>query len=176
MRIRSTTLAVMVVYAGLSACVQGANYERPAMDLPSNWSQTGGTVANFSADQHVDPEWWRAFQNDELSGLIEQALQQNHDVKRAVARLLEGRAAVMSASAGGYPQINLQGSYSNIAVSKNTLAGLGLASGRQPGPRVFATPGSTFGCGTARWIFAGNSTCGGVSSVVKKPPRPMPGP
>lgn len=144
MRIRSTTLAVMVVYAGLSACVQGANYERPAMDLPSNWSQTGGTVANFSADQHVDPEWWRAFQNDELSGLIEQALQQNHDVKRAVARLLEGRAAVMSASAGGYPQINLQGSYSNIAVSKNTLAGLGLASGRQPGPQVFATPGSTF--------------------------------
>lgn len=144
MRPRPTTLAVLVLYAGLSACVQGSNYERPALDLPRDWSPANGTVSTPPTDQPVDPEWWRAFKNDELTGLIEQALQRNHDVKRAVARLLEGRAAVMSATAGGYPQVNLQGSYSNIAVSKNTLAGLGLASGRQPGPQVFATPGSTF--------------------------------
>ena len=65
-------------------------------------------------------------------------------MKRAVARVLESRAAVMSAAAGLYPQVNLQGSYSSLAVSKNTLAGLGLARGGQPGPQVFATPGSTF--------------------------------
>jgi outer membrane protein TolC len=89
--------------------------------------------AQFPADQQPDAEWWRAFGNDELTSLIERALQQNHDVKRAVARVLEGRAAVMSATAGLYPQVNLQGSYSSLAVSKNTLAGLGLARGGTTG-------------------------------------------
>ena len=143
---RHTPILIMMFAAlSLAACVQGKNYERPAVDVPADWSTVAAAdPARFPADQQPDAEWWRAFGNDELTGLIERALQQNHDVKRAVARVLESRAAVMSAAAGLYPQVNLQGSYSSLAVSKNTLAGLGLARGGQPGPQVFATPGSTF--------------------------------
>lgn len=138
-------LIMMFAVLSLAACVQGKNYERPAVDVPADWSTIAASdPAHFPANQQPDAEWWRAFRNDELTGLIERALQQNHDVKRAVARVLESRAAVMSAAAGLYPQVNLQGSYSSLAVSKNTLAGLGLARGGQPGPQVFATPGSTF--------------------------------
>lgn len=138
-------LAMMLVGLILSSCVQGKDYQRPMVEVPDGWSRMTNTTDTSIASAHQpEAEWWKAFQNEELSGLIEQALQQNHDVKRALARVLEGRASVMSATAGLYPQMNLSSSYSNIAVSKNTLAGLGLATGQQSGPKVFATPGTTF--------------------------------
>jgi len=141
----ANNLGIMLAGLVFSACVQGQDYQRPPVEVPDGWSRmTNAIEAPMSSDHKPEAEWWKSFQNDELSGLIERALQQNHDVKRAVARVLEGRALVMSAAAGLYPQMNLSSSYSNLAVSKNTLAGLGLATGRQPGPQVFATPGTTF--------------------------------
>jgi NodT family efflux transporter outer membrane factor (OMF) lipoprotein len=124
--------------------VQGQSYQRPQIETPDNWSRLTPGATAIVTDRQPEMEWWKAFQNEELSGLIERALQQNHDVKRAVARIVEGRASVMSATAGLFPQLNLSSSYTNIAVSKNTLAGLGLATGQKPGPQVFATPGTTF--------------------------------
>lgn len=145
MSARLSRLMLVVAYLSITACVQGRNYERPGIDVPAGWAQQPAPAASpIAVDKQPETDWWKAFQNDELTGLIDQAMQKNHDVKRAVARVIEGRAAIQSATAGLYPQINLQSSYSNLAVSKNTLAGLGLASGRQPGPQVFATPGSTF--------------------------------
>lgn len=139
------SLAIMLMSLILSSCLQGQDYQRPPVEVPDGWSRmTNTTDTSIASDHQPEAEWWKAFQNEELSGLIEQALQQNHDVKRALARVLEGRASVMSATAGLYPQMNLSSSYSNIAVSRNTLAGLGLATGQQSGPKVFATPGTTF--------------------------------
>ena len=138
-------LAMMMVSLILSSCVQGKDYQRPPVEVPDGWSRMTNTTETSTAQDHQpEAEWWKTFQNEELNGLIERALQQNHDVKRAVARVLEGRASVMSAAAGLYPQMNLSSSYSNIAVSKNTLAGLGLATGRQPGSQIFATPGTSY--------------------------------
>jgi len=138
------TIGMTVMALLLSACVQGTTYQRPQTETPDSWSTLGPTDATMSADRGPEATWWKTFQNDELSGLIERALQHNHDVKRAVARILEGRAAVMSATAGLFPHLNLSSSYTNIAVSENTLAGLGLATGQRPGPSIFATPGTTF--------------------------------
>ena len=143
----SSTHNFGIILAGLafSACVQGQDYQRPLVQVPEGWSHMADpTGASISSDHQPEAEWWKTFQNDELSELIEQALQQNHDVKRAVARLLEGRASVMSAAAGLYPQMNLSGSYNRVEISNNTLAGLGLATGQRPGPQVFAAPGTQF--------------------------------
>ncbi len=141
----ANNLAIMLMSLILSSCLQGQDYQRPPVEVPDGWSRmTNTTDTSIASDHQPEAAWWKAFQNEELSGLIEQALQQNHDVKRALARVLEGRASVMSATAGLYPQMNLSSSYSNIAVSRNTLAGLGLATGQQSGPKVFATPGTTF--------------------------------
>jgi NodT family efflux transporter outer membrane factor (OMF) lipoprotein len=128
----------------LAACVQGNDYQRPQTDAPDSWSLLAPIAAAVSSDRGPETAWWKTFQNDELSEIIEQALAHNHDVKRAVARILEGRASVMSATAGLFPHVNLSSSYTNIAVSENTLAGLGLATGQRPGPSIFATPGTTF--------------------------------
>jgi NodT family efflux transporter outer membrane factor (OMF) lipoprotein len=138
------TLGIIVTVLALYACVQGNDYQRPQTEAPNSWSQLAPIAATVSSDHGSEAAWWKTFQNDELSELIERALQHNHDMKRAVARILEGRASVMSATAGLLPQVNLTSSYTNIAVSKNTLAGLGLATGQRPGPSIFATPGTTF--------------------------------
>jgi NodT family efflux transporter outer membrane factor (OMF) lipoprotein len=138
------TLGIIMTVLALYACVQGNNYQRPQTEAPNSWSQLAPIAATVSSDHGSEAAWWKTFQNDELSELIERALQHNHDMKRAVARILEGRASVMSATAGLLPQVNLTSSYTNIAVSKNTLAGLGLATGQRPGPSIFATPGTTF--------------------------------
>ena len=141
----ANNFAMMLVGLILSSCVQGHDYQRPPVEVPDGWSRMTNTADTSKAsDQQPEAEWWNAFQNEELSGLIERALQQNHDVKRALARILEGRTSVMSAAAGLYPHMNLSSSYSNVAVSENTLAGLRLATGQQPGPQVFATPGTSF--------------------------------
>ncbi|NOS80195.1 MAG: efflux transporter outer membrane subunit [Nitrospira sp.] len=145
MSIIANRFGVMLAALILSSCVQGKDYQRPPVEIPDGWSRIAkDSDTSKTTDQQPEAEWWKAFQNEELSGLIERALQQNHDVKRAIARVLEGRASVMSAAAGLYPQVNLSSSYSNIAVSENTFAGLGLATGQQARPQTFATPGTNF--------------------------------
>ncbi len=150
-------VAVLVMLATvLTGCLQGKAYTRPAVDTPADWTHVAsGPLAAGTSPHAPDADWWKTFRNEELTTFVERALAHNHDVRRAVSRVMEGRASVTTAGAGLYPQLNVQSSYTNIAVSKNTLAGLGLATGQQPGPQVFARPGSSFdlwnGAADLRW-------------------------
>ena len=132
----------------LAACVQGEDYKRPDLAVPSAWdTMTAGSSTpgvRVATDKLPEARWWHEFQNDELTDLIERALQQNHDVRRTASRVVEGRAIMVSAGAGLYPQVNASASYSRVEISPNTLAGLGLASSQKIGPQVFATPGTGF--------------------------------
>jgi NodT family efflux transporter outer membrane factor (OMF) lipoprotein len=147
-------LGILALFA--AGCLQGPNYHRPPIETPADWTRmASGPLVSGTSGKTPEADWWQAFQNRELTQFIEQALAQNHDVRRAASRVIEGRASVITAGAGLYPQLNVQGSYTNISVSKNTLAGLGLATGQQPGPQVFAKPGSSFdlwnGAADLRW-------------------------
>ncbi|MCE3222091.1 MAG: Efflux transporter, outer rane factor lipoprotein [Nitrospira sp.] len=151
-----SVLAGLLVMSSTTGCLQGSDYRRPPIETPVDWSSmAAGSPAAGNSDKIPEADWWRSFHNQELTEFIERALAQNHDVRRAVSRVLEGRASVTTAGAGLYPQLNVQGSYTNVAISKNTLAGLGLATGQQPTPQVFATPGSSFdlwnGAADLRW-------------------------
>lgn len=153
-RVISALLAALAL--AVTGCLQGQNYHRPPVETPGDWTHMASVPLVAGASKKVpEADWWHAFHNQELTQFIERALAQNHDVRRAVSRVLEGRAAVTTAGAGLYPQLNVQGSYTNISISKNTLAGLGLATGQQPRPQVFATPGSSFdlwnGATDLRW-------------------------
>lgn len=126
--------------------MQGEDYKKPDLALPSSWEAmtAGAGGVRVATDRLPEARWWREFQNEELTDLIERALDRNHDVRRAASRVLEGRATLVAAGAGLYPQVNVSGSYSRIEISKNTLAGLQLASSQKIGPQVFATPGTGF--------------------------------
>lgn len=146
----------MTLTMSLTGCLQGNTYTRPSVETPADWTHVAsGPLVTGASEKTPDADWWTAFRNEELTQFVERALAHNHDVRRAVSRVIEGRASVTTAGAGLYPQVNVQSSYTNISVSKNTLAGLGLATGQQPGPQVFARPGSSFdlwnGAADLRW-------------------------
>lgn len=127
-------LFCVLAAAALSGCLQRVEYQRPSVEVPADWDHVGAPDRKVGVplptEQHLQAAWWQAFQNEELTGLIERALEHNHDVRKAALRVLEGRALVVSAGAGRYPQLNVQGAYSRVQISENTVAGLGLAKAR----------------------------------------------
>src|SRR6476620_6561468 len=92
-------LAVLAATALLSACSLRAPYQAPptaAVALPE--AQT----AAFSTN-HYDPLWWRLFDDPVLEQLEQQALEANHDIRAAVARIDQARAALRDAELDRYP-------------------------------------------------------------------------
>ncbi len=136
----ATGLTVSLTLAG---CMLGPNYQRPALDLPRSWDAMVTDKAEHGvrvlSERVPEADWWREFQNDELNELIELALRNNHDVRRAAFRVLEGRAITIAAGSGLYPQVNLDASYARTRRSETFLA---APSGTST--QGFAPPGATF--------------------------------
>ena len=136
------------VLASPEGCVLGPDQHRPHVETPRTWEElaAGETDTTVRMNTAKGPEfaWWRVFQNGELNRLMVQALEENHDMRRAAMHVMGGRDIIMvSAGTGLFPQLTALGSYANIGISKNTLADLGLASGNRS-PQSFATPGTGF--------------------------------
>ena len=97
----------------LGGCLVGPDYERPELEVPTDWkaleSVEPGKGPRLVTEILPEAEWWEAFENEELSRFIEQALRKNHDVREAAFRVLEGRANIVSSGASLYPQFNLNG-------------------------------------------------------------------
>jgi len=90
-------LAATVFYS----CKLGYNYQRPAEVLPVSYSQdfpSDTTIANLS--------WWKLFNDTVLVRLIQETLDNNKELKTAVARMSEARASIGIARADLYPRIN----------------------------------------------------------------------
>lgn len=105
--------AGVLMAALLSACASTADTADPAPpDLPATFRQA--QVAGAAA---VGP-WWTSFDDPQLSGLIEQALASNHDVRLALQRVKQARASETISDAALFPTIAAGGAYIN---SKNGL-------------------------------------------------------
>ncbi len=90
----------------LSGCVVGPDYKSPTADLPSKFSQGGKAESDNVA---LNP-WWEAFRDKKLNGLVAQGLGENLNVQQSIERVVEARANVIVAGAGGLPQISANGS------------------------------------------------------------------
>ena len=87
-RIRFSAVALAAVCA-LSACSLAPTYKRPEADLAKSWSaQTNAAETS----QLQDIPWESLYTDEQLRGLIRTALERNHDLRIAVARVEEARA------------------------------------------------------------------------------------
>ena len=99
------------------------------IDVPPQFSQA--EAARGSVDIG---HWWQSWHDPVLSALVEQGLQQSHDVQIAVSRLNEARATSRMARADLGPQAGLSGSAGIVRgnvdnpLNDNTRALLGGAS------------------------------------------------
>ena len=134
---------VYFVILGLNGCLLGSDYQQPQIDIPEDWNAMtmDGADAALPISSAVLPEvnWWEGFKNEELSRLINLALEKNHNIQEASLRVLEGRALTTASGAGLYPQVNVNGSY-----SRNRRSETILVSPTGGAPAGFAPPGANF--------------------------------
>jgi len=98
MRARRLVLT-LVMTATLSACAVRRHYTAPTVPTASLPSLD---AAAFSAAPY-DPRWWTEFEDPTLDALEAAALDVNHDVRIAVARLAQARAVFDDVKRDRYP-------------------------------------------------------------------------
>jgi len=107
---------VPLLFGLLSGCmVVGPNYKPPQLQAPeafTNQAQEGVSTNG------VETSWWRGFQDDSLSQLVEQALANNHDLRVATARLREARALLSERAFDRYPTVTSGASYTRERASE----------------------------------------------------------
>lgn len=99
-----TSLFALLIF--LPGCSLGPLYQRPTVDSPETYR---GQVDPGEARSFADLQWWEVFGDDELKGLIEEALKNNYDLRTAAARVEEARAFVGVARSELFPQIDYEG-------------------------------------------------------------------
>jgi NodT family efflux transporter outer membrane factor (OMF) lipoprotein len=136
----AVAIAPAVVVGGCST----ARLSSPSLALPTAYEAAAASTA-AQAPQALD-QWWRLFDDPQLTQLIEQALVASPDARSALQRLSEARAVRAQTLAAYYPQGALQGSAQDQNTTES-IAGLGVstagAAGGQSGgglSSAFITP------------------------------------
>jgi multidrug efflux system outer membrane protein len=99
-------------------CALGPDYERPELDVPEGYIQPvdqGESFANLP--------WWDVFDDPNLEMLIRIALEENQDLRIAVARIEEFRGLLGITRADQFPQVDVAGSGVRNEPSENSFPG-----------------------------------------------------
>ena len=88
----------------LTGCMLGPDFVAPTVESPAEY--------RFDVDKaavDVNLKWWELFDDPVLYELVTTALENNRDVKIAVARIEEARASLGFTKADQYPRIDIEG-------------------------------------------------------------------
>jgi multidrug efflux system outer membrane protein len=124
---RNKLAALLMAAVLLPACsFLQTTYEKPAPEVPESWKSSGeGNQASMAGER-----WWTLFNDPVLDKLVDEALERNHDVEAAAARILEAEAVLGVTEADRYPIVTAGGEGSRTGSSRATAM-------QQPGmPRV----------------------------------------
>ncbi len=122
---RKSMLAVALAVILLPACgTLQSPHENPAPLLPEAWNAPQGYQAS-SAGEH----WWTLFRDPALDALVDEALEHNHDVEAAAARVLEAEAALGISEADRYPVVTANAGGNRKQISR--VAAMPLYGGVQ---------------------------------------------
>ena len=84
-------------------CVQGPDYEKPAVETPSAYRYDGPPIAPDGMT--VGQAWWLGFSDPQLGALVDEALASNRDLRLASARVDEFAAILAGTRSQGFPQV-----------------------------------------------------------------------
>lgn len=125
---------ILFICLSLTGCAMGPDYFRPPIDTAERFridQAEGQSIANIP--------WWELLRDEELQRLINQALRENKDLKRAIASVEEFQARSRIALMDFVPNMDID---ANAPVF-GTLSGFSI-----PG---FPTPFNYFGRTTLNW-------------------------
>lgn len=124
-------LRMMIVVAlTLTGCTLGPDYQRPEMETPAAFRYAGENAAAWKiaepADDTPKGEWWRLFADSRLNELQAQATAANQELRAALARLDQARAAARISEAAQAPTLDLNPAASRRRTPAD-LSGTGAA-------------------------------------------------
>jgi outer membrane protein, multidrug efflux system len=101
-----------------TSCMVGPDFQLPGMMKTTRWKESQSTAATRLPD-----DWWRLFDDRELTRLVDRALIANNDLAAAKSRLDTARALVGVDRAKLFPTLDLNGTASNSRSSADALRG-----------------------------------------------------
>lgn len=117
----------------LAGCATvGPDYVKPDIKPPGTWNSQvsaaapeASTVSSRTKDQSQDQlaAWWKNLSDPVLVDLIDIALQNNKDLKKAESRIREARAARGVVEAKFFPSVDGSGSYTLSRTENNGATG-----------------------------------------------------
>ncbi|MVT12308.1 efflux transporter outer membrane subunit [Chitinophaga tropicalis] len=123
----NVSFVCLFIVVGMAACRVGRNYERPALDLPSQFADSAATVTSTADSSIATLEWKRFFTDPTLQGLISKAVSGNYDLQLALKRIESADAYLKQAKVAWLPSVSLNASASTSIPSKNSLNGRNLS-------------------------------------------------
>jgi outer membrane protein, multidrug efflux system len=132
---RARTHAVALAIVTMAGCTVGPDFHAPQTVTPTAWQafnpavESGASVTTSQAAALV--EWWDAFDDPELSSLVNETLLANLDLRQAKSRIRQARAARGVVASAFWPSVDSSASYRR-SYSGGASKGGGAASGRQP--------------------------------------------
>jgi len=84
----------------------GPDYHRPDTNIQMPESYQHAPAETIMPEP--DDQWWRVFNDPELNQLVEEALKNNLDIRRATAAVLEVRAQLVETRAERFPRVGVE--------------------------------------------------------------------
>jgi multidrug efflux system outer membrane protein len=98
-------------------CAAPVKYERPPVELPAAWQESGSPHSYPGAE---DGRWWRVYEDAFLEKIIQEAFESNADLVIAAARVDEARAILGESRSALFPSVDAAGSASRQRLSRET--------------------------------------------------------
>src|SRR5262249_29514350 len=102
----------------LTACTVGPNYHRPAVQVPESF-RTPSPLPAAEAESLADMKWFAVFKDESLQDLIQTALENNWDLRTAVANVEAERAILGITRSTQYPNITTSAAAETTRLSRN---------------------------------------------------------
>src|SRR4051794_39156276 len=83
----------------LDGCVQGPDYVKPAIAVPSTYRVEGGAPQSTTGEAF----WWKRFGDPALDALVQESLANNRNLMIATARVDEFAAILAGTHSQAYP-------------------------------------------------------------------------
>lgn len=113
-------VALLLASSVLTACAVGPDYARPETQTPAAFREAGASVTT------AEPvgAFWTGFNDPQLSRLVDEALQNNTDLRVAVARLDQARALSRQSTLDLLPTVTADGGFTTArSAASRTLPG-----------------------------------------------------
>ena len=107
-----TSLALCLCLTLLTSCMLGPDFQRPEAKVSAQWLGQAPTAPEAApTTAHNLAQWWTAFNDPQLTSLVERSIEANLDLRLAQNRIRQARAALGIAGADLGPTVDTAASY-----------------------------------------------------------------